>query len=256
MWLSNTFHHDLNAAKPPVLASACLLGEALRYDGRDKYQPAITRWIKPHCQLIPLCPEVGAGLAVPRPAMRIVQTPTTQELRARGVDTDIDITEQLLDFSRQQLEELSEQLCGAILTSRSPSCGIGSTPIYAADSDTLITTENGLFAAHCQDSRPWLVMYDESGLQTTRNCLVFLWRVLANYDVLTASSPAQAQKVIAHHADLISTFDSSIKIPPVQHDKKPALLCQWLQSLFNRFDRNKQSAFVMAQIKAPLDNYL
>lgn len=55
-----------------VLVSACLLGERVRYDGRDARasSPILTRWLA-EGRVVPFCPEVAAGLGVPRPAAEI-----------------------------------------------------------------------------------------------------------------------------------------------------------------------------------------
>ncbi|MDR2876604.1 MAG: DUF523 domain-containing protein, partial [Chromatiales bacterium] len=41
--------------------SACLLGEPVRYDGRDKRQEALCIELARCFELMPICPEVGAG---------------------------------------------------------------------------------------------------------------------------------------------------------------------------------------------------
>lgn len=57
-----------------VLVSACLLGQAVRYDGAAK--PAgsavLARW-QAEGRIVPVCPEVAGGLPVPRPAAEIAQ---------------------------------------------------------------------------------------------------------------------------------------------------------------------------------------
>ncbi len=66
-------------SKPPckILISACLLGEAVRYDGGscaqcldDASRQRIQQW-QAQGLLLPLCPEVAGGLSVPRPAAEI-----------------------------------------------------------------------------------------------------------------------------------------------------------------------------------------
>lgn len=50
-----------------ILISACLLGEAVRYDGHANLldHKLISQWSE-NGQLIKLCPEVAAGLTIPR----------------------------------------------------------------------------------------------------------------------------------------------------------------------------------------------
>jgi len=55
-----------------ILISACLLGRPVRYDGRGKAisDPRLERW-KTEGRLVPVCPEVLAGLPTPRPQAEI-----------------------------------------------------------------------------------------------------------------------------------------------------------------------------------------
>jgi uncharacterized protein YbbK (DUF523 family) len=48
-----------------VLCSACLLGEACRFDGRDKRSQSVLDAIAGK-EVVPICPEVAGGLGVPR----------------------------------------------------------------------------------------------------------------------------------------------------------------------------------------------
>jgi hypothetical protein len=50
-----------------VLVSACLLGEPVRYDGSAApiEAEAMDRW-REKAQLVPFCPEIAAGMPVPR----------------------------------------------------------------------------------------------------------------------------------------------------------------------------------------------
>lgn len=51
-----------------VLMSACLLGQAVRWDGGHRAQahPVLRRWLALG-RVVSLCPEVAGGLPVPRP---------------------------------------------------------------------------------------------------------------------------------------------------------------------------------------------
>ncbi len=71
------------SARAPVAISACLAGQAVRYDGTDK-QFVGAETLGEMLNLIPICPEVGAGLPVPRPPVQLVSSDTGQ--RALGRD--------------------------------------------------------------------------------------------------------------------------------------------------------------------------
>ena len=55
-----------------VLVSACLLGEAVRYNGGDKRcdHEVLARWLR-EGRVVAICPEVSGGLAIPRPPAEI-----------------------------------------------------------------------------------------------------------------------------------------------------------------------------------------
>lgn len=56
-------------------ACACLLGEHIRYDDGHKQDRNIADVFGMHFNLVPVCPEVGCGLPVPREEMRLEGDP-------------------------------------------------------------------------------------------------------------------------------------------------------------------------------------
>lgn len=128
-----------NAVKIGV--SACLLGQAVRYDGMDKRNSIVTDVLCQQFECVPVCPEMAIGLGSPRPPVQLVKT--ANGMRAIGRDDPaVDITDRMVEYSR---DTSFGQLSGFILKSRSPSCGIGSTPIFNID-HLEIEKGNGLFA--------------------------------------------------------------------------------------------------------------
>ncbi|WP_456404907.1 2-thiouracil desulfurase family protein, partial [Thiolapillus sp.] len=61
-------------SKPRVGVSACLLGQAVRYDGASRPHAWIREVLPRHAQVLPFCPESEAGLETPRPAVRLVKS--------------------------------------------------------------------------------------------------------------------------------------------------------------------------------------
>jgi len=61
-----------------IAVSACLLGENVRYDGGHKYDPYVAEELAAHCELVPLCPEMEAGMGVPREPVQRSQEPIAQ----------------------------------------------------------------------------------------------------------------------------------------------------------------------------------
>lgn len=106
------------AKKAVLLVSACLLGERCRYDGQACESPGV-RALGKRFELIPVCPEVLGGLAIPRlPAerrgLRVVRSDGTDVSAAFRLGA-----ERTLAVARER------NVAAAILKSRSPSCGVG-----------------------------------------------------------------------------------------------------------------------------------
>lgn len=167
------FYPETDSLKPCIAISACLAGEAVRYDGASKPLPD-TDFFELHFQLLAVCPEVGAGLSIPRPPIQLVQT--RQGVRALGRDDpSIDVSETLLAYREHSLEQLNAQaICGYIFKSRSPSCGIKSTPLFS-EQGAQVGLGSGLQASYFQQQMPWLVFREETQLTDTDSRLHFLW---------------------------------------------------------------------------------
>ncbi|HSN14400.1 MAG TPA: DUF523 domain-containing protein, partial [Anaeromyxobacteraceae bacterium] len=78
------------ARKPRVGISACLLGRAVRWDGRDKRADALLRTLGPRVTWVPVCPEVELGLGVPREPIRLEGRRTAPRLV--GVESGTDLS--------------------------------------------------------------------------------------------------------------------------------------------------------------------
>ncbi len=190
MWRQGTFCYPRSyQAKPMVVVSACLTGQKVRYDGKAYYHPLINQVLADHIEVMALCPEVGAGLTIPRAPVRLVQVKEDCTLlSAQGVyDSSLEVTSYLTNFSSTTISMLrqSNTLCSAILKSRSPSCGVASTPIFDHQHHQH-RYGNGLFAGQWRRQLPWLLLWEESQLQSKADCMLFLWLNLLIFDCLHA----------------------------------------------------------------------
>jgi uncharacterized protein YbbK (DUF523 family) len=110
-----------------VLVSACLLGQACRYDGRAVDAPRVARAIRGKA-VVPICPEAGGGLGIPRPKVELRGGDGEEVLAGRATAC---VQEDGRDVGRAflrgaQLAVEAAQRYGArvaILKERSPSCG-------------------------------------------------------------------------------------------------------------------------------------
>src|SRR5690554_7378676 len=55
----------------PVGISTCLLGKEVRHDGGHKHSRYCTQVLSKHFEFRSICPELEAGLGVPRPAIHL-----------------------------------------------------------------------------------------------------------------------------------------------------------------------------------------
>jgi len=111
-----------------VLVSACLLGRACRFDGRDRKAPALLAALaRGGAEAVPFCPEEAGGLGTPRPAAVLVGGDGAAVLDGAARVRDErgeDVTGAFLEGARLALEEARQARCtAAYLKERSPSCG-------------------------------------------------------------------------------------------------------------------------------------
>jgi uncharacterized protein YbbK (DUF523 family) len=159
--------------KPVILVSACLLGEASRYDGSHKLHAGIAEFFGRNATLVSLCPEQGAGLGTPRPPIRLVEE--NSNLLAIGVHhSRLDVTEQLTEFCQHAAGEVGT-IHGCILKCRSPSCGSGTTPIHHANGN-IGRYGDGLFTQALRSHFPGIPVSSEEELETAQQREAFLQR--------------------------------------------------------------------------------
>lgn len=137
-----------------ILVSACLLGEAVRYDGRDNgnkvagYRLLLGQW-RQQGRLIPFCPEVAGGLPTPRPAAEIIAASGADVLAGTAQVMTIsgeNCTAEFIQGARLALEIARRRnVSAALLAARSPSCG--SDGIYNGEFSGILTAGTGVTAA-------------------------------------------------------------------------------------------------------------
>jgi len=179
-----------------VGVSACLLGEPVRYDGGHKRHEGLLRDLGGHVEWLPLCPEAEAGLGVPRETIRLERS--EDNLRVIGTETGRDWTPALESWTERRLDELEqERLSGFVLKARSPSCGLGSTPV----SGNAQAVSDGLFAAALGARFPDLPRLEEAGLETAEQRDRFLDQVFARHQLRRLLRPNwRAGDVVDFHA--------------------------------------------------------
>lgn len=108
--------------------SACLLGQKVRYDGKDCLVKEILNHLLPN-QYISLCPEVSGGLPTPRPPAEIQNGLGSDVLVKNTLVIDTignDVSQAFINGAYQALKVAQDfSVTHAILKAKSPSCGSG-----------------------------------------------------------------------------------------------------------------------------------
>ena len=156
---------------PLLLVSACLLGQAVRYDGGHKLCPRLAslqqvRWF-------PVCPEVLAGFGIPRPAMelRLKDGSTIVARCADGLDITARLRGACLRIAR---DVLAQGIRGAVVKSRSPSCSAGGAPLVPEQGGSSSQDGVGLLVQVLCEAAPDLPVIDEAAFEDAGRRAAFL----------------------------------------------------------------------------------
>jgi uncharacterized protein YbbK (DUF523 family) len=156
-----------------VGVSRCLLGEQVRYDAKVCGHPAVSA-LGALWTWAPLCPEVAAGMSVPRPPIDWVGDRIFD--RARGIDHT--------DALQAAVSGVGAGLDGFILKARSPSCGIGNAAFYPqAGAAKAAHGVDGILVAQLRARWPDLPLADEATVAA--DPMAFVRRVAAHHAART-----------------------------------------------------------------------
>lgn len=166
----------MNKSKPVIGISSCLLGNNVRYDGKNKRNGHIINNLSEHLEFIAICPETGIGLSVPREPIQLVGN--LMHARAVGVENkNIDVTEPLITYA-EKIANTYPEIGGFVFKSRSPSCGIRDTPVVDSTNEQ-IAYRGGLFTQRLIQLKPHLPVEDETRLLDKATLTTFINDVIA-----------------------------------------------------------------------------
>ncbi len=169
----------------PVGISACLLGEKVRYDGNHKYNHDLITALGRFFKWVSVCPEVEMGLAVPRETMYLViKDPGDIRLVTPG---GTDYTSVCQTFAKSRVASLAgENICGFILKSGSPSCGLKEVPLFNSTRKQ-VGVGQGLFVSILLNCLPHLPVEEAEHLHNPQQRESFISQVLAYHDRVSPS---------------------------------------------------------------------
>ena len=193
--------------KPVIGISACVAGEHVRYNGEAKTRPELLAHLSPHLQLLPLCPEVAIGMGVPRDPIQLIQA--DDRIEAVPVDeSDGNYTNALESYAEQVarhhglLSQPRQVICGYIFKSRSPSCGMGSSPVFHEGNH--LRFGDGIYAHRLYRKLPWLMVMEDDDLDSPASRDYFIFRAMLIHDFhMTSPAPKGTARFYQQHAPLV-----------------------------------------------------
>jgi uncharacterized protein YbbK (DUF523 family) len=155
--------------------SSCLLGNNVRYDGGHKLDRFLCDTLGKYIDYVPVCPEEECGLGIPRESMRLegdAAAPRLVTTHSRQDKTDM-----LASWAQKHIRELeTENLCGFIFKSNSPSCGREKVEVYNQEG-VPFKMGVGIFARIFMEHFPGLPAEDETRLHDSELRKNFLERI-------------------------------------------------------------------------------
>lgn len=179
--------------KPRLLMSKCFF-EAVRYDGGIMVDPLVER-LKPYVEVLTFCPEADFGLGIPRRPIKIYRVRGKKALLEE--ETGRDLTAEMKIFLREFISTLPP-LDGALLKSKSPSCGVGSTKLF--EGGKIIGKTDGLFASTLREVFPDLPIEDEKRLRDKSLYYHFLTALFLLARLREEVAPQDIKSLLDFHA--------------------------------------------------------
>lgn len=179
-----------------VAISACLLGEPIRYDKTGQRDRFLTDKLGKYASFIPFCPE-HLAFGTPRETIRIVLEDGHKNVIT--VFSKADVTEAMNEAVARELHKIqNEPICGIILKSKSPSCGLGSTKYYTKEMGE--GKKDGLFALTCKEAFVDFPIEEEARLLDPWLRENFIMQLFAYHDAMHLEKHAQnMNELVAFH---------------------------------------------------------
>lgn len=156
-----------------IAVCSCLLGESCRYDGNHKKDDFIVKDLSLYFDFIPFCPELEA-FGVPREPIELVADKNT--LHVKGVLSKTNVIKKLIFVSKNIIQNIDKnELCGFILKTKSPSCGLKTTKIYNLSGDILCEKGMGIFTRLVLKKFNFIPIVEENEVKSTN----FLMQIFA-----------------------------------------------------------------------------
>ena len=188
--------------------SGCLLGEPVRFDGGHKRNAYIVQTLGRYFEFKSFCPEVDIGLGVPRDTLGLIEKKGEQRI-VFNKNANHDLTNALNESVARQAQ-WQRDICGYILKSRSPSCGIQNVELIQKDIISLRGV--GIYAAGLMQDFPNLPIESEDRLENVELRNNFIRRVFVyrRWKILINKYPGlrDVQHFHRQHSSLLMASDA------------------------------------------------
>ncbi len=263
--------------RPKVLVSICLEHAPNRFDGSMISSPFVKK-LKEYVDFITVCPEVAIGLPIPREVIRIVKEGESEELVHSM--SGVSVSDKMRDFSQKYVDYIAGVgVHGAILKSRSPSCGIKDVKMYKSigKAPSLNTKTKGFFGGKLIETFPDMAIEDEGRLTNYNIREHFLTRIytMAAYDEVIKSGTMKALidfhshnkyllmgynqqkqkilgKIVANHEHLsvmlvLEAYEDTLRkalASPLRHGRNTNMLLHIFGYFKDRLDSDEKAYFL------------
>ncbi|MEA3314322.1 MAG: DUF523 and DUF1722 domain-containing protein [Campylobacterota bacterium] len=180
--------------------SSCLLGYMCRYDGATSKDRYIMDELSKYFNLIPYCPEEDV-FGTPRESISLKEF--DDKIKVFTNFTKIDVTQKLQNSVDNIVDKIKEDnLCGYILKSKSPSCGMERVKVYDGLNTTCEKKGVGLFAKNLKEYFPHLPIEEDGRLIDPWLKENFLMQVFAYKDLIEFLDKKPSMKdLVEFHTD-------------------------------------------------------
>ncbi|MCX8171575.1 MAG: DUF523 and DUF1722 domain-containing protein [Candidatus Bathyarchaeota archaeon] len=180
--------------RPRIVVSECLGFRPVRYDGNMEHDETVET-LRKYADLLPVCPEIGIGLGVPRNQLVIMKSDDITLL----IDTKTgeDFSGRLERFTETFLNSLVD-VDGFLLKSKSPSCGVGDAKVYGRGK-VVVARSDGAFTRLVRKVFPLLPIESEKRLLKYELRRNFLTRIYSIADLRETLSRAGVEDLVDLH---------------------------------------------------------
>ncbi|AJC48242.1 DUF1722 domain-containing protein [Allofrancisella guangzhouensis] len=200
--------------KIPIGVSSCLVGNNVRYNGGNCHKAYITGGYANYFDYKVVCPEVAAGLGVPRPTLFLVEDTSKNLLAIKTSKIHDDITDEINSGIEKIISKLG-MVYGFILRAKSPSCGVQTARVFDEQHNYTGAKVDGVFVRALRKYDPLLPLEDDGRLTDKTLRDHFLRKVFCYYDLKTTlmdcKNISQIMEYHSKHKVLLRLYNNKLK---------------------------------------------